>query len=145
MCRRDNDGAAAAAACGSPAGTISSNIGRHCGRRACGKLQRNVAVEHGRTDMIETALDIGPDFAADIGPALAEREILAEIRPRALVDHAIEQCEPVGTSRERVYGMFAEELQRGVSGMFAHLFQRLTPDHQESSTGVAYAREAVHR
>lgn len=61
--------------------------------------------------MVETALDISPDFAADIGPALAEREVLAEISPGALVDHAIEQCEPVGTSRELVYRVFAEELK----------------------------------
>jgi hypothetical protein len=29
--------------------------------------------------MIETALKIGPDFAADVGPAFAEGKILAEI------------------------------------------------------------------
>ena len=61
--------------------------------------------------MIETALDISPDFAADIGPALAERKVLAEISPGSVVDHAIEQCEPVRTSRERVYGVLAEKLQ----------------------------------
>ena len=67
--------------------------------------------------MIETALEISPDFAAHIGPAFAEGEVLAEISPGCVVDHAIEQCKPVGASRERVQRMFAEKLQRGVIGM----------------------------
>ena len=55
---------------------ISRRIGRQRGR---GELRRDIAVEHRRADMIEPALEIGPDLAADIGPAFAERKILAEI------------------------------------------------------------------
>ena len=58
--------------------------------------------------MIQTALEISPDFAAHIGPAFAEGEVLAEISPGCVVDHAIKQCKPVGTSRERIDGMFAK-------------------------------------
>jgi len=68
-------------------------------------------VEDGRTDMVEAAPEISPDFAADIGPALAEGEILAEISPGLRIDHALEQCKPVGTSSERIEGVLAEELQ----------------------------------
>ncbi len=68
-------------------------------------------MEDGRPDMIEAALKISPDFAADIGPAFAEGKILAQISPALRIDHAFEQCKPVGTSSQRIEGMFAEELQ----------------------------------
>src|SRR4051794_16404413 len=93
--------------------------------------------------MIEAALKISPDFAADIGPAFAEGEILAQIRPGLRVDHAFEQCKPIGTSCERVQGMFAEEPQWCVVRMLAHRFEDVTPDHQETGAGKAHARESI--
>src|SRR5258708_39850537 len=75
------------------------------------KLRGEIAMKHGWTDVIEAALEISPDFAADIGPAFAERKILAEIGPGARIDHALEQREAVGASGERIGGMFAEKLQ----------------------------------
>src|SRR6266478_6859779 len=62
-----------------------------------GKLRRDIAVKHRRADMIEAALKISPDFATDIGPAFAKCEILAQISPALRIDHALEQCKPVGT------------------------------------------------
>src|SRR5258705_1186313 len=94
---------------------------RSCSRR--GKLRRDIAVKDGRADMIEPALKIGPDLAADIGPASAEGKILAEVSPGLRVDHAFEQCKPVGTSRKLVVGVFAEELQCRVGRMLAHPFE----------------------
>src|ERR1700749_4775327 len=94
--------------------------------------------------MVEAALEIEPDFAADISPAFAEREILAEIGFGVRIDHAFEQCETVGTSRERIERMLAKELQRSVGGMRAHLLEDMAPDHQESGAGIAHARETVH-
>ena len=91
--------------------------------------------------MIEVALEIRPDLAADIGPAFAEGKILAEIGSASRIDHAFEQGKAVGTSRQRIQRMLAEELQRSVSD--THLLQRATPDHQESRAGVTHAREAV--
>src|ERR1700760_1135232 len=44
-------------------------------RRAC-ELRGDIAPENRGADMIERTLKIGPDLAADIGPALAEREVL---------------------------------------------------------------------
>src|SRR6266849_5006248 len=114
---------------------------RSCSRR--GKLRRDIAMKDGRADMIEAALQIGPDFAADIGPSPAEGKILAEISSGLRIDHALEQCEPVGTSRQRVEGMFAEELQRGVGRMLAHPFEDVTPDHQETGAGKAHARKSI--
>src|ERR1700704_1889763 len=80
-------------------GMISRGVCCSC-RYGRGKLRRDIAVEDGRADMVEAALKISPDFAADIGPALAEGEILAEIGPGLRIDHAVEQCKPVGTSSE---------------------------------------------
>ena len=74
-----------------------------------------------RADMIEAALDIGPDFTADIAPAFAERKILAEISAGCRIDHAFEQCKAVGTSCQRIVRMLAEELQRCVGGA-THIF-----------------------
>src|SRR6476660_7605404 len=68
---------------------------RHCGR---GKLRGDVAVKDRRADMIEAALKVGPDLAPHIGPALAEGKILAQVGSGLLVDHALEQTEPVRTS-----------------------------------------------
>src|SRR5437870_6496696 len=92
------------------------------------KLRRDIAVKHRRSDVIETAFEIGPDLAADIGPASAEREILAEIGSAFRVDHALEQCEAIGISGERVVRMLAEELQRGVVRVRAHSFQHMAAD-----------------
>src|SRR6202140_3363499 len=93
--------------------------------------------------MIETALEGGPDFTADIGPALAESEILAEIGSALRIDHAFEQRKPVGTPRQSIERMLAKELQRCVGRMRAHLLEHVTTDHQESRAGVAHARKAV--
>ena len=68
-------------------------------------------MKHRRTDVIEAAIKISPDFAADIRPALAERKILAEIGPGLRIDHAFEQRKAVGASGEGIGGMFAEKLQ----------------------------------
>src|ERR1700731_2159807 len=87
-----------------------------------GKLRRDIAVKYRRADMIEAALKISPDFAADIGPAFAEGKILAEVSPGLGVDHALKQCKSVRTSCERIEGMFAEELQRCVGRMLGHAF-----------------------
>ena len=108
------------------------------------QLRRDIAVEDGRADMIEAALKISPDFAADIGPAFAEGKILAQISPALRVDHAFEQREPVGTSSQRIEGMFADELQRCVGRMLAHRFEDVTPDHQETGAGKAHARKSIN-
>src|SRR5579864_4515666 len=67
---------------------ISRRIGR---QRWNGELRRDIAAEYRRADMIEAALDIGPDLAADIGPASTKRKILAEIGSARWIDHAFEQ------------------------------------------------------
>src|ERR1700723_3007064 len=95
---------------------ISCRIG---GKRGRGKLRRDVAVIDRRTDMIEAALEVSPDLAADIGPAFAERKILAEIGSGGRIDHAFEQCKSIGTSGKRVERMLAKELQRCVARMCA--------------------------
>src|SRR5882724_6761181 len=77
-------------------------------------------------DMIEAALKISPDFTADIGPAFAEGETFAEIRPGLRIDHALEQGKSIGTSLEGIDGMLAKELQRHVSRR-THLLNRMTP------------------
>src|SRR4029450_7525089 len=61
-----------------------------CICRSCrrGKLRREIAVEDRRAAMAEAALKVGPDFAADIGPAFAEGKILAQISPAVRIDHA---------------------------------------------------------
>src|SRR6202012_2176353 len=91
--------------------------------------------------MIESALEISPDLTANIGPALAEGKVLAEIGAISGIDHAFEQRKPVAAAGESVMRMFAEELQRRIG--CAHLLENVTPDHQESSSGIADAREAV--
>ena len=78
-------------------------------------------MKDGRADMVEPAFEVGPDFAADIGPAFAEREILAEIGAGRVINHAFEQRKPVGTSRQPVERMLAKELQRSVGGC-SHIF-----------------------
>src|ERR1700742_1143673 len=92
--------------------------------------------------MIETPFEIGPDLAAKVGPALAEGKVLAEIGTRCGIDHAFKQREAVAAAGEIVMRMFAEELQRWIGR--AHLLENVTPNHQESGSGVAYARKAVH-
>src|ERR1700691_1940420 len=121
--------------------SISRRIG---GKRRCGKLRRDIAVIDRRADMIEAALEIGPDFAADIGPAFAERKILAEIGSGRRIDHTFEQRKSIETAGQRVERMLAKELQRCVSRMRAHLLEHVTPDHQESGAGVTHARKAIH-
>src|SRR3984893_17510819 len=118
---------------------------RRIRRRPCrrGKLRGDVAVKDRWPDMIEAALEISPDFSADIGPALAERKILAEIGPTLRIDHALEQGKTVRASCERVEGMFAEELQGCVGWMLAHSFEHVAPDHQEAGAGVTDAGKAV--
>src|SRR5262245_49231374 len=64
----------ASAACGWEAAKVIralSGCVRRAGRRS--KLRGDFAMEDRRSDMVEAALEIGPDLAADIGPALAER------------------------------------------------------------------------
>ena len=100
-------------------------------------------MEHRRADMIEAALEIGPDLAADIGPAFAEGKILAEIGSGLRIDHAFEQRKPVRASRQRIERMLAKELQRRIGGMRAHLLEHVAADHQESGPGVAHAGKAV--
>src|ERR1700761_6906961 len=91
-----------------PEPCISRSIGGAHGR---GELRRDVALKHRRPDMIEPAFEIGPDFSAQIGPALAEREILTEIGPGLGIDHAFEQRKAIGTSGQRIERMLAKELQ----------------------------------
>src|SRR5476651_1521577 len=93
--------------------------------------------------MIETALEVGPYFAANIGPAFAEGEVFAEIGSAARIDHAFEQCKPVGTSRQRIERMFAKKLLRCVVRMPAYPLEHVAPNHQEAGSGVAHARKAV--
>src|SRR6266481_10166255 len=118
----------------------SGCICRPCRR---GKLRRDITVENGWPNVIEAALEISPDFAADIGPAFAEGKILAQISPALRVDHAFEQCKPVATSSQRIEGMFAEKLQCRVGRMLAHRFEDVTPDHQETVAGKAHARKSI--
>src|SRR5438128_478796 len=65
--------------------------GGACRGRRRRELGGHVAVKDGGSDMIEPAVEIGPDLAADIGPAFAEREILAQIGAGGRIDHAFEQ------------------------------------------------------
>src|SRR3984885_525231 len=109
------------------------------GKRGCCKLRRDVAVIDRRADMIEAAFEVGPDFAADIGPAFAERKILAEIGSGRRINHAFEQCKSIGTSGKRVERMLAKELQRCIARMCAHLLEHMSPDHQKSGAGITHA------
>src|ERR1700684_2995999 len=104
--------------------SISRRIG---GKRGCRKLRRDIAVIDRRPDMIEAALEVGPDFAADIGPAFAERKILAEIGSGRRIDHTFEQRKSIGTAGQRVERMLAKELQRCVGRIRAHLLVHMSP------------------
>ena len=90
--------------------------------------------------MVEFALEIGPDFAAHVGPALAEREILAEIGA-VLGDHAFEQSEAVVACGRRIDGMIALIAQLRI--VRAHAFQRLAADHQKAGAGITHLDEAA--
>src|ERR1700760_1031361 len=81
------------------AASISGRIGVE---RRARELRGDFATKYRRPDMVEAALKIGPDLAADIGPALAEREILAEIGSGGGIDHAFEQRKAVRASRKRI-------------------------------------------
>ena len=84
--------------------------------------------------MVELAPEIGPDFTAHIDPALAEREILAEIGA-VLCDHAFEQGEPVVAEGRGVDGMIALIAELRI--VRAHALQRLTADDQETGTSIS--------
>src|SRR5947209_1767974 len=81
---------------------VANDMAAISGRVSCGwsgrELRSNIAVEDGGTDMVEAAVEIGPDLAAKIGPALAECKILAEIGAGHGIDHALEQREAVLTA-----------------------------------------------
>ena len=85
-------------------------------------------MEHRRPDVIERALDVGPDIAANIGPALAEGEVLGKISAGRRIDHAFEQREAVLARDQRVVRMLAEELQASIVRVPAHRLQRVAPD-----------------
>src|SRR6201996_2727979 len=78
---------------------VSRGIG---GAHRRGELRRDVTLEHRRPDVIELAFEVGPDLTAEIGPALAERKVLAEIGAGLGIDHAFEQRETIGTSGQRI-------------------------------------------
>src|ERR1700733_9398734 len=111
--------------------------------RRASKLRGDVAPEYRRPDMVEAALKIGPDFTADVGPALAESEILAEICAGRRIDHAFEQRKAVRASRQRVMRVLAKELQRRVVRMRTHLFEDAATDHQKAGPGVTNLRKAI--
>src|ERR1700723_963501 len=111
-------------------------------RRAC-KLRGDVTPKYRRADMVEAALKIGPDFAADVGPAFAESEILAEIGAGRGIDHAFEQRKAVRPSCQCVMRVLAKELQRPIVWMRAHLFEDVAADNQKSGPGVANPRKTV--
>src|SRR5579864_2040057 len=67
------------------AAAVSRGI-RHQRERGRCELRRDLAAVDGRTDMVEPALQVGPYFTADIGPALAEGKILAEIGAARRID-----------------------------------------------------------
>src|SRR5215469_8095459 len=90
--------------------------------------------------MLKLAVEIGPDLTAHIGPALAEREILAEIGPAA-VDHGVEQGVAVVACGRSVERMIALEFQLRI--MRAHALDRFAPDHQEAGAGIADFDEAA--
>jgi hypothetical protein len=71
-----------------------------------GELRRKIAAKRHRSDVAELAIEIGPDFAAHIDPALAERKILAEVSA-VLGDHAFEQSEPVVARGRGIEGVIA--------------------------------------
>src|SRR5580658_3157270 len=101
---------------------------------ATDELRRQIAAERHRADVVELAVEIGPDFAAHVGPALAESEILAEIGA-VFVDQTFEQREAVVACVDGIERMVSLITQLRVSG--AHAFQRLAPDHEKASPGVA--------
>src|SRR5271169_6369097 len=92
---------------------------------------------------MEPAAEISPYLATDIGPTLAESEILAQIGTCLPIDHTFEQGKTVWASSKGVARVLAEELQRSVVRMFAHSFENVTPDHQEAGARVANAGESV--
>src|ERR1700740_2201896 len=89
--------------------------------RTRGELRRQVAVKRQRSDMGQPAVEIGPDLAADVGPALAERKILAQIGA-VLGNHAFEQGEAFGACGGTVERMVALLLQLRIAR--AHLVDR---------------------
>src|SRR5581483_2128287 len=50
---------------------------------------RKIATEHVLPEVIELALEIDEDLAADVAPQPAERVVLREVAPRVRVDHAV--------------------------------------------------------
>src|SRR6185312_5088536 len=94
-------------------------------------------------DMIETAVEIRPDLAADISPTSAEGEILAEIHAGRRIDHALKQRKAVRAAGQGVMRMLALEFERRVVGVRAHSFEHVPPDHQEAGAGVAHPGEPI--
>ena len=85
-------------------------------------MRRQVAAKRHRPDMVELAVEVGPDFAAHVGPALAKSEILAQVSA-VLGDHAFEQGKALVARGRGVDRMVALVLQKRI--LRAHSFQRL--------------------
>ena len=58
-------------------------------RLGAGELRRQIAAKRHRPNVVKLAVEIGPDLAAHVGPALAESKILAQVSA-VLGDHAFE-------------------------------------------------------
>ena len=50
-----------------------------------------IAAEQVLSEMHELAVEIYPDLAADVAPAVAERVVLGQVAARILVDHAVKE------------------------------------------------------
>ncbi len=111
----------------------------HALGRGTRELRRQIAAERHWADMAQRAPQIGPDFAAHVGPSLAESEILTEIGS-ILGNHRLEKRKPLVARRAVLDRMIALVLKLRMTG--AHRLQRAAPDHEKSGAGVAHLDEA---
>src|ERR1700722_570450 len=97
-------------------------------RLGAGKLRRQIAAKRHRPNVVKLAVEVGPDLAAHVGPALAESKIFAQISA-VLGDHAFEQGKAFVACGRGIDRVVALVLQKRI--LRAHFFQRLAADHEE--------------
>src|SRR4249919_768282 len=94
------------------------------------------------TGVVEFALHVEPDLAAEIGPASTKGKILGQILSAVGIDHAFEQRESVRVILQRIIRIVhAAIFQLRVS--LAQFDQNLAPDHEKSSSGIAHLGKAA--
>ncbi len=111
-------------------------------RRRREKLRSDIPIKADCADVGQPALQIGPDLAAHIGPAAAEAEIFAEIRPCRLVDHAIEKrIAPFASAQRVILPVLVAVTELGVP--LDHAEQRAPADHQKAAPAITDPGESV--